>query len=188
MDVAQAVSQRRSVREYTAEPVNKATLFELITDAVHAPSAMNEQPWRFTVVTDQGLLDRISREAKTHMLAVSKGTPGGGHFESMLGDPNFHILYHAQALIVISAPTTSRWAVEDCALAAQNLMLSAYSKGFGTCWIGFAQGWLATEAGHAALQLPASQLPVAPIIVGRPKGGMPAVPRKKPDIHWLGPQ
>jgi nitroreductase len=44
-------------------------------------------------------------------------------------------------------------------------MLAAHAAGLGTCWIGFAQGWLQTRDGKEALGLPAESLPVAPIMV-----------------------
>ncbi len=87
---------------------------------------------------------------------------------------------------MISAVATDEWNVEDCSLAAQNLMLAAYAAGLGSCWIGFAQRWLGTPAGKAALALPASHVPVAPIIVGHPKSLPQPVPRKAPDIRWMG--
>lgn len=103
---------------------------------------MNQQPWSFTVVRDQAVLDRISREAKAHMLATMPADHHSAHFKPILNDPNFHIFYHAPALILISAQSPGPWIVEDCALAAQNLMLSAYAAGLGSCWIGFAQSFL----------------------------------------------
>ena len=90
------------------------------------------------------------------------------------------------ALILISSVAESPWAVENCTLAAENLMLAARAGGLGTCWIGFAQAWLGTPAGKAALNLPAAHVPVAPIIVGHPKSAPPLVPRKEPDIRWIG--
>jgi S1-C subfamily serine protease len=50
-------------------------------------------------------------------------------------------------LILISAVRQGPWVVEDCALAAQNMMLAAHGSGFGACWIGFAQSFLNTEEG-----------------------------------------
>ena len=71
------------------------------------------------------------------------------------------------------------WAVEDCALAAENLMLAARGAGLGTCWIGFSQGWLGTPEGKALLKLPAAYKPVAPIIVGHPKSAPSAGAEKR---------
>jgi len=103
----------------------------------------------------------------------------------MLDDANFQIFYHAPVLVLISAATEGAWVVEDCALAAQNLMLVAYAAGVGSCWIGFAQSYLNTPDGKAALRLPGSWAPVAPIILGHPKAAAAPVPRKAPEIHWV---
>ena len=108
------------------------------------------------------------------------------HFHALLTDQKFDIFYDAPVLIVIATSVETNWAVEDCALAAENLMLAARALDLGTCWIGFAQGWLATAAGKAALNIPTAYRPVAPIIVGHPKSFPAPVPRKEPEIHWTG--
>jgi nitroreductase len=186
MDINEAILGRRSVRDYTTEAVDERTIHRLIDAAVHAPNAVNQQPWTFTVVRDQDVLDQISRDAKSHMLATMPASPHSDHFQSALGDPHFHIFYHAPVLILISASAQSPWIVEDCALAAENLMLAAYAAQLGTCWIGFAQSFLNTPEGKTALSLPAGWVPVAPIIVGHPKAAPPPVPRKQPEIRWVG--
>ena len=184
MDFLDAIHHRRSVRDYRSEPLDDAVIHGLIDAAVWAPSAINEQPWHFTVVRDQRKLDFISKQAQAHMLSgAANAMPE--HLRAMLKNPDFQIFYHAPALIVISAAHGGAWAVEDCALAAQNLMLAACSEGLGSCWIGFAQTWLQTPDGKAALELPAGHLPVAPIIVGRPNTTSAAVPRKPAQIHWI---
>jgi nitroreductase len=65
-------------------------------------------------------------------------------------------------------------------------MLAAYAAGLGSCWIGFAQGFLNTPDGKNVLDLPAASVPVAPIIVGYPKASPPSVARKEPAIRWVG--
>ncbi len=158
MDIQEAIYGRRAVREYTAEGVEAGTVRDLIDAAVHAPSAVNQQPWTFAVVRDRPLLDT----------------------------PEFHIFYHAPVLVLISAIAAAPWFVEDCSLAAENLMLAAHAAGLGTCWIGFAQSFLNTPNGKAILGIPESWAPVAPIIVGRPKGDLKPVPRNPPTIRWIG--
>ena len=186
MKLEDAIAGRRSVREYTGEAVDEAAIRRLIAAAISAPNAVNQQPWTFTIVRERDRLDRISRGAKAHMLATMPAGVHSEHFQSLLGDANFDIFYRAPALIVISASAQGPWIVEDCALAAENLMLAAFAEGFGTCWIGFAQSFLNTPEGKAALGAPEAWVPVAPIIVGRPKGATAAVPRKEPEIHWVG--
>ena len=186
MELQQAIYARRSVRQFTPEPVERATLLRLIDAAVQAPSAINEQPWSFTVVQDRALLARISRESKAHVLRTAPAEVASHRFVDMLSDPSFDIFYGAPALVVISSVSAGLWAVENCALAAENLMLAACAEGLGTCWIGFAQSWLGTETGKTALGLAAGYRPVAPLIVGHPQGTPAPVSRKSPEIHWIG--
>ena len=186
MDINEAISGRRSTRDYTGQAVDEETVRRLIDAAVHAPNASNGQPWTFTVVRDQGLLDRISDDAKSHMLATLPAGPQSDRYRTMLGDASFQIFYHAPVMILISGTAQRRWIVEDCALAAENLMLAAYGEGLGTCWIGFAQSFLNTSVGKNALGLPAPWVPVAPIIVGHPRAETAPVPRKEPEIRWVG--
>ena len=186
MDLEEAIDRRRAVREFTEEPVDGDILRRLIDDATQAPSAMNKQPWSFTVVRDRPLLDRISREAKAHMLSTLSAGVRPHDFHEQLRNADFQIFYHAPALIMISAVGAGAWAVEDCSLAAENLMLTACSFGLGTCWIGLAQSWLGTPDGRTSLGLPATHLPVAPIIVGHPKAPAPPVARKAPEVRWIG--
>ena len=72
--------------------------------------------------------------------------------------------------------------VEDCALAAENLMLAGQGSAHA---VGFAQGWLATAEGKSVLKLSDGLVPVAPIVVGHPKDGIPAVPREPVVIDWM---
>jgi nitroreductase len=184
MELLQAINDRRSVREYSDELVNDALVRELIGAAIQAPSAINQQPWCFIVVKRPELLAQISDKAKAYMHKASLTAPAHP-FRDMMSDPKFDIFYHAPVLVVIATAEATDWAVEDCALAAQNLMLAAHEAGLGTCWIGFAQHWLVTPEGKAALGLPASSLPVAPIIVGHPRRKPAPVPRKVPNIRWI---
>ena len=190
MDIFEAIAGRRSCRQYSQQDVDEPTIRRLIDAAVLAPNAVNEQPWIFTVVRDRPRLDRISQEAKLHMLAsmpakVTAGTRAQ-HFRSTLSDPAYQIFYHAPVLILISGREPGSWITEDCALAAENLMLMSHALGLGSCWIGFAQGYLNTTPGKRILELPAESVPVAPIIVGHPQVPTPFPGRKPPEVHWVG--
>lgn len=186
MEINEAITGRRAVRDYTSRAVDEQLIRNLISVAILAPSAFNQQPWTFTVIRDREMLDRIAREAKSHMLATMASDSHAEHARSMLGDPDFHILYHAPALILISAKEPGPWIAEDCALAAENLMLAAYAAGLGTCWIGFAQSFLNTLEGKTLLGLPANSVAIAPIIAGYTKTQPAPVPRREADIRWMG--
>jgi len=186
MDFQEVLYARRAVRAYMAEPVSEPLLRQLIDGAVQAPSAVNEQPWLFSVVRDRAVLARISAAAKAHVLAHPPAGLGRTFLHEVVENPDFDILYNAPVLIVISSATAGHWAVENCSLAAENLMLAACAAGLGTCWIGFAQAWLGTEEGKSLIRVPQGAVPVAPIIVGRPEFPPPLVPRKPPEIAWIG--
>jgi nitroreductase len=185
MDLAQAIAGRRSVREYTDEPVDAELIGYLVEAAIHAPNAVNDQPWTFTVVRNQSALDRVSAGAKAHLLATMTDGRHSDRFHALLIDPTFQIFYHAPTLVLISGKAQGQWIIEDCALAAENLMLAAYAAGLGSCWIGFAQDYLNAPEGKAILGLPAEWIVVAPIILGYPKRIAATPPRNPPEITWI---
>ena len=121
MNTLQAIRERRAVRDFTSQAVSQASLRQLISAASWAPSAMNAQPWHFTVVTDRTILDEISTRAKGWMLANMPDLRQTGHFHDLLSDPGFHLFYQAPALVVISVAANLQWATKDCALAAQKI-------------------------------------------------------------------
>lgn len=186
MDILDAIARRRSVRAYADRAVSRATVERLIDAAIHAPSAVNRQPWHFTVIQDRALLDTISSRAKQHMLtAIDAGAAPAG-FREHLSNPQFQIFYQAPAMVLISGAADDDWVVENIALAAENLMLAAYALGIGSCWIGFAQRWLETKEGSKSIDLPSGLRPIAPIIIGYPSAATPPVPRNPATIHWIG--
>ena len=184
MELSEAIYKRRSTRSFTQEPVSRLDLERLVDAAIQAPSAVDEQPWDFAVIQYALLLDQISAAAKAHMLKAMESGSFPQRLHAHLDDPDFHVFYHAPALIVISAKA-GVWAVENAALAAQNLMLAAHAQHLGSCWIGFAQRWLETPDGKRAIEAPDDFAPVAPIIVGHPAIAPVAVPRNPTRLRWI---
>jgi nitroreductase len=99
-----------------------------------------------------------------------------------LADPNFNIFYDAGTLVVICAKPTGSFAVADCWLAAESLMLAAYGLGLGSCPIGFAVAMLNHPEVRAELGIPPEVTPIAPIIVGLPSAEGTPTSRKEPEI------
>jgi len=71
MDVIEAVKKRKSIRGYKPDPVPKEVLEEILELASHAPSAMNTQPWEFTVLTGE-VLENV-RQSNVELL--NSGAP-----------------------------------------------------------------------------------------------------------------
>ncbi len=183
MDVLQAIGERRAVRGYTDEELDRATVERLIHFAVQAPSAMDLEPWAFVVFEGKARLRNFSEQAKQVLLRspVESGSP---KMRAMLSDPAFNIFYDAPVLVVICATSPQSQAAEDCCLAAQNLMLAAHAEGVATCPIGLARPWLNLSATRVALGIPRGWHPVFPVILGR-AGERPASPgRRAPVVMW----
>jgi nitroreductase len=183
MDVLEAIHGRRAVRDYAEKTPSPAIIRSLIGEAVWAPSGINLQPWCFFVADDPATLAAYSAEAKAVMLGQGDIHPELAHMREMLASPQFNIFYNAPVLVVICSTAPDEMAVKDCCLAAQTLMLAAHAQGLGSCWIGFAEAWLTTPAGKARLGIPAEFRPVAPIIIGYPKGPVAVTERRSPDIR-----
>jgi nitroreductase len=184
MDLREAIYGRRAIRDFTSKSPSVGLLAELIIDAVQAPNSINRQAWAFTVAQGRDQLARYSREAKGLALSALDEHVSP-ELRSHLEAPDFDIFYNAPALIVICATQPDAMAQQDCCLAAQNLMLSAYAHGLGSCWIGFASAWLGTPAAREELGIPDGHIPVAPIIVGYPKMDPPPGGRRTPTITWV---
>lgn len=148
MNINEAITGRRSVRDYTAHKIDEAIVRQLLAAAVQAPTAMHQEPWGFVIVQDKNLLNRLSDAAKT---LLGSGTdpihPGAiSQLQDHLLAPEFNAFYNASTLIIICAKQTNTFVAADCWLAAQNLMLAAYAQGLGTCVIGLAVTIINTPA------------------------------------------
>ncbi len=179
-----AIYGRRAVRDFLPEKIDQKTILALLDAAVHAPTAMHEEPWSFVVIQDRSVLDRLSESAKQHMRAERKGSKSvqSEHILDLVNDPGFHLFYNASTLIVICSKSPEATGLADSWLAAQNLMLAACAKGLGTCVIGLAIGALNRPEWKAELKIPVGTTAVAPIIVGIPAQKTPATPRKPPEV------
>jgi nitroreductase len=183
MDLVDAIFGRRSVRDFTDEPIGEGTVRTLIQAAIQAPSAMNCQPWAFIVIQDKGLLKKFSDRAKWLCAQAFKTEPSTETLQQMLDDPSFNIFYHSGTLIVICAKPTGQHPDWDCCLAAQNLMLIAHDMGLGTCPIGLAWPLFEQADVKRELNIPPNHTAVMPVVVGHPRTKPTPIERKPPDIR-----
>ncbi|MBL9217041.1 MAG: nitroreductase [Opitutaceae bacterium] len=187
MELLKAIYQRRAVREFSDATVTPALVHDLLHAAAQAPSALNLQPWSFAVLHGRARLADYSRRAKRHLLATSAPTFGLDPRIDHYANPDANLFHGADTLVVICAKPGPFASVEDCFLAAQNLMLAAHGFGLGTCPVGFARAWFNRPEVKAELGIPPHHEPVLPITLGHPAQPPPAVPRHEPETvcwHW----
>jgi len=186
MNLRDAIHTRRAVRAYKPATVDEATVRQLLHAAIQAPSAMNAQPWVFSIVQDRARLQRYSARAKRQLLELSATEPKVRGYADMLRDETFNIFYDAGTLVVIGVRERTAFSEADGWLAGQNLMLAACEAGLGTCCIGFAVTLLNLPEVKRELAIPAEGAAIAPIILGYPSSSTPPVARREPHIvSWL---
>ena len=184
MTIFETILARRSVRRYKARKVDRTTVSILLEAAVHAPTAIHQEPWAFVVIQDKALLRSLSDQAKPLFVAEAqeKGLEHAGHSFDIFKYPDFNIFYDATTLILICGRTSAPSYSADCWLAAENLMLAACAMGLGTCVVGSALPALNTPETKVLLNIPESFIAVAPIIVGYPDDEIVPVMRKSPVV------
>ena len=179
--VIEAIKSRRAIRSYEDKPVPDSAIQTMLEAATYAPSAINIQPWKFTLVTNKEAMKHLSDTAKPNLIRMlpDVGDEGLMGLKKRLSDPQYNIFYNAPLLIFVSG-IKSTYTIYDCAMAAQNMMLAAYTLGIGSCWIGTAVALANDPKVKTELGVPDDHDVHAAIIFGYPKGGFPKAPEKRP--------
>jgi len=147
MDVLEAISTRRSVRDFTDEPVTPEQVQEILKAGTWAPSGLNNQPWRFVVVRDQdkrrelAALTKYRRVVEVASLAVAVFCDR----EAMYNDTKDH---------------------QGIGACLQNMLLAVHGLGLGAVWLGEILNRSAEV--NAVLDLPARYELMAVLAVGHP--------------------
>lgn len=156
MDTFEAITSRRSVREFTDEPVSEDELDRLLEAARWAPSGLNNQPWRFMKVTDRGLMIGLSE------LTRYRGLVAG-----------------AQALIAVFLDNEEVYDrvkdLQSTGAAIQNILLASRELGLGACWTGEILN--RRQDAEGLLEVPEHLELMALIAVGHP------VPRERAGVR-----
>ena len=130
MTAKECMLSRRSTRAFKSDKVSKALLDQIVEAGLYAPSAMNEQPWTFTVVTNESKLAAINDAVKKYFAST-----GEERYVARAADKNYCCYYGAPALIIVSCAEGALFPVEDASCALQNIFLRAHELGLGSCWI-----------------------------------------------------
>jgi len=183
MDVIEAIHGRRSIRTYRPDPVNRTLIEDLIWAAVQAPTppVSGDTPWAFCVIEGVNRLAGYGARAKQYAL---EHQPEGRRW-TWPDKPGFKVFWDAPVLILICGQRGNNEAAFDCCRAGQNLMLAAYARGLGSCWLGAPLPWLTSPGIANELGVPADFDPIVALVLGHPAEVPAGNPRTRPVIHWL---
>jgi nitroreductase len=182
-NIIDIIKFRRSIRQYLDKPVSREIIDKLIEAAKWAPSGMNEQPWGFIVVQDRPLIKELSDRAIPYINKLIEGNPKYIRYKKRMKVRDFSIFYHAPCVVMVIGRVDAFSYQNDCAMAAQNMMLAASSMGIGSCWIGMMNVLNEDKWFREKFQLPENYRVVAPIALGYFEDkDMLLIERKPPEI------
>ena len=180
MDLFTALESRRSCRSFSEEPVDSATIEQILAAAVQAPSPLNTQPWQFIVITSEEKKAEIFLEAERCRDWAMEASGW-----KWLNKYQVDFLKQAPVLIaVIGDPkkTGVDMFQEDgsigyqlaCAAAIQNMLLAAHALGLGRLWFTFFD----KKELRKILDIADDKTPVSLVCLGKAKKEPAATPRK----------
>ena len=114
MEFLDILKKRRSIRQYTGEPISEEALQAVVQAGLLSPSSRGRRPWELIVVQDREMLQKMSecRVGSAKMLANA-----------------------AAAIVVVADSEKSDVCIEDCSIVMSNMHVMADSLGLGSCWI-----------------------------------------------------
>ena len=142
--VVETILHRRAIRRFEPEQIGEETLQQILQAGLYAPSAGGRQGVLLVVSQDRAVNERLGRikRANSHPRMATATSYVSREQPSIADDPNIkNAFYDAPTVITLFGPRNFLFAAEDCAVAAENMMLAADSLGVGSCYIG--QGWTA---------------------------------------------
>jgi nitroreductase len=156
----QLVKKRQSQRNYSDKPVEKEKLERCLEAARLAPSACNAQPWKFVVVDDKELKNKVADTSSNRLLPLNHWTKQAPiHVVLVLEKPNF-------TSKIGEMVRDKRFILMDVGIAAEHFCLQAADEGLGTCMI----GWFNEKKVKELLHIPKSKRAMLVISLGYPEG------------------
>jgi len=128
MDFPEVIRSRRSIRRFKNKPIGRHTVYELLEVGRYAPSAANRQPLEFVIVDDRDVAEKIFEQLAWGTYVRPNRNPAAGN------RPVAYIV-----VLVNHSISEARFCTADAAAAIENMLLAAWSKGIGSCWLGSVQ-------------------------------------------------
>ena len=120
--VEDIIMSRRSVRKYLDRTVSREILDEILYAGINAPNGQNRQAYEVRVVDDRDFLEAVSSAVLSEgsEVATPRSATGG-------------LFFNAPCVVFIANDTSYDMSQVDCGLLGENLILSAWSRGIGSC-------------------------------------------------------
>jgi nitroreductase len=167
-EVISNIKNRKSVKHFTGDQVSNEDLNIILKSAMCAPTAVNKQPWNFVTVTNRKTLDELAEKL-----------------------PSAKMLFQAGAAIIICAipekayDNKIEFAVIDCSLAGENILLTVESLGLGALWTAAYPDQDRMSTVRKILNIPENIIPLCVIPIGIPTGeDKPKDKFKEENLHW----
>jgi len=185
MELDACIAGRRSIRSYKDKAVPKDVINKILEAGSLAPSGMNAQPWRFTVIEKREVIDNLSRRTKE---LVMQSMPLPENLLAAFKSDKDAVFYGAPLIILISVAKKEEWKTVnllDCGLAAENMFLAAFQAGLGSCFIGFAAFLNQDPKALAEIGIPEDHELMAPLIFGYPNETPVPKSREIKVLKWI---
>ncbi len=143
-EMIEIIKHRRAIRRFEERQIEEESLRQILEAGLYAPSAGGRQGVIFAVCQDEEVNQRLGKikRANSHPRMATATSYVSREQPSIADDPRIvNAFYDAPTVITLFAPKNFPFAPEDCACAAENMMLMADCLGIGSCYIG--QGWAA---------------------------------------------
>ncbi len=188
MELRKALHERRSIRKFTDEPVDRALLEGLLKEAFWAPSGMNRQPWKVVVMQGESLQKLLS--FSTDMAETMDEPLRKQGFDDKMRNMvkgYFRNLGNAPAAVIVLSKASDTYLADhanmvSCAALLYNFLLLAHEAGLGTCWM---TGYVPQEDALMKLLGIEGYKLVGVTPVGRPDQTPPVPPRRNDEIIWM---
>jgi len=148
-DIFDYIYQRRSIRRYLDKEVDKDILENLVKAAMAAPTACNNQPWEFIIITEKEVLDNL----RDHLT---------------FGQYNATAAIVACGNMKLAKGGMRNYWVQDCSAAIENILLAASGLGLGGVWIGVHPIPSVIEPVSEVLSIPDYVVPLGIAYIGYP--------------------
>jgi len=184
MDLLKAIQTRVSIRDYKEDPVPEEIIQQILQAAIRAPSGENLQPWRFIIVKDPEIKEKIGKlsvqAAQEHFTAqISELEKRFAEIQdkerretiirSLTSGSRIKFIETAPLLIVACADKDAPDYTQGVSAAIQNMLLTAHDLGLGGCWTTLSLLISETKkALYKLLEIPKNIKIIAVITIGYP--------------------